>query len=85
MEFIVISSIFGLPTARLLTSLQTLRHTQDEFAYEPTWYATPALFQRLTKPIPLILCHTVIIVLWILLIHAFFEMPLEVFNGVKVW
>jgi hypothetical protein len=48
------------------------------------WYALPALFQRFTKALSLLLSHTVVIVLWVELVHALLEVPPEVLNWVEI-
>jgi hypothetical protein len=47
--------------------------------------APPALSQRLTKTIPFFLSFAVIVILGIEIVHALFEVPPEVLNGVEVW
>jgi hypothetical protein len=45
---------------------------------------TPALFQRLTKALPLLFSYAVVIVLRVAFKHEFLEMPPEVFNRVEI-
>jgi hypothetical protein len=47
-------------------------------------YATPTLFQGLTKPTPLLLCYAVVVVLRIEFEHAFLEMPPEMLSRVEI-
>jgi hypothetical protein len=51
---------------------------------EPARDSLPALFQSLTEPSPLLLSYWIIVVLWIVFVHASFESKPEVFNGVEV-
>ena len=72
-------SIFCLPALRLSASAYAARHAHDESLDQCTWYATPALFQSLTKAILVFLSVGVFVVLWVELVHALLEDPPEVF------
>jgi hypothetical protein len=70
----------GFPAGR-----KSAGHTEYERADKLPRYAAPTLFQGLTKPIPPLFSCIVVVILWILLVHALLEMLLEVFNRVAGW
>jgi hypothetical protein len=74
-----IDSIFRLPPSRTPYGTQALRHAHNQLLDQLTRDAPPALLQSLTKAIPLLLSPTVIVVLWVVLVHALFESPPHVF------
>jgi hypothetical protein len=77
--------IFGLPASGLSAGSHPTQHAHDEFVDESLQYTAPALFQSLTKTIPLLLSLDKVIVLWIIDEHALFEMPPEVLNWIEIW
>ena len=73
-----------MPPSRFSAGRYTAGHAEDERAYELARYATPTLSQSLTKTIPLFFSYTIVVILWKELVHALFEVPPEVLNGVEV-
>jgi hypothetical protein len=73
-----------LPPTRSSACSHAPWHTHDEVLNECTRYAPPALFQDLTKAIPLYFNYTVVVVLWVEFVHAPLEVPPEVLNWIKV-
>jgi hypothetical protein len=73
-----------LPPLRFSAGRYTARHAEDERAYELARYAAPTLLQSLTKTIPLFFSYTIVVILWIELVHALFEVPPEVLNRVEI-
>jgi hypothetical protein len=59
-------------------------HAHDELPNQAARYSAPALFQSITKTNSLLLSYTKVVVLWVLLVHALFEMLPEMLNGVKI-
>ena len=74
-----------MPASGLSAGSHPTRHAHDEFVDESLRYTTPALFQSLTKTIPLLLSLAKVVVLWIIDEHALFEMPPEVLNWIEIW
>ena len=78
-------SILCLPAMRFPACSHSSWHAHDEVFDQWTRYTPPAFFQSLTKALPLLFSHTVVVVLWIEFVHALLEMPPKVLNRVEVW
>jgi hypothetical protein len=77
--------ILCLPASSFSAGCHTAWHAHDKLAYEAARYSMPALFQCLTKAIPLFLSYTKVVILWEESVHALLEVPPEVLNWVKIW
>jgi hypothetical protein len=75
-------------TIHFILLIHCLAHLPfDHCIYSPQQlarYAAPTLLQSLTKTIPLFFSYTIVVILWIELVHALFEVPPEVLNRVEI-